>query len=167
VGTDRYQDVGIDGSYQFLGNREHVFTANASYVWERQNLGYTYDIASASQYPKATLDTFRLAGSYHYEQTWGATAGLFSTRGSTDSGLYGSYSYDSRPNTAGYILQADWTPWGKEDSWGAPWANMRIGLQYTGYNRFNGGSHYLDTANNVDRKANDNNTTMLFLWFAI
>jgi hypothetical protein len=167
VGTDRYQDVGIDGTYQFLGNREHIFTLNTSYVWERQNLGYTYNIASAAQNPTATIDTFRLAGSYHYEQTWGATAGLFNTRGSADSGLYGASSYNNRPDTAGYILQADWTPWGKEGSWGAPWANMRIGLQYTGYSRFNGGSHYIDTVNNVDRKASDNNTTMLFLWFAI
>ncbi|SBT06972.1 Cytochrome c1 protein [Candidatus Accumulibacter aalborgensis] len=165
--ADHYQDLGIDASYQFLGNREHIFTVNASYVWEKQNLNYTYNALGASQHSTDTLDTFRLATSYHYKQTWGATAGLFDTRGSSDNGLYGSVSYNNRPDTSGYILQADWTPWGKEGSWGAPWANVRLGLQYTGYTRFNGGSHYIDEVNNIDRKATDNNTTMLFLWLAI
>lgn len=45
--------------------------------------------------------------------------------------------------------------------------NARLGLQYTGYNRFNGGSHYIDEVNGSHRKASDNNTTMLFLWLAI
>lgn len=166
-GTDRYQDIGIDASYQFLGNREHIFTINTSYVWERQNLHYTHNTLDASEHSTDTLNTFRLAASYNYQQSWGLTAGLFNTRGSSDSGLYGEVSYNSRPDTSGYILQADWTPWGKEDSWGAPWANIRLGLQYTGYNRFNGGSHYIDDVNNTDRKASDNNTTMLFVWLAI
>lgn len=166
-GTDHYQDIGVDAAYQFLGSREHVFAVNASYVWEKQKLNYTYDTLGASEKSTNSLDTFRLATSYNYRQTWGATACLFNTRGSSDSGLYGNVSYNNRPDTSGYILQADWTPWGKENSWGAPWANTRIGLQYTGYNRFNGGSHYIDEVNNIDRKASDNNTTMLFLWIAI
>ena len=53
-----------------------------------------------------------------------------------------------------------------ENSWGAPWANARIGLQYTGYKDFMGGSHYLDGDGN-NRRASDNNTTMLFLWTSI
>ncbi|MCM8595239.1 cytochrome C [Accumulibacter sp.] len=165
--TDRYQDIGIDASYQFLGTREHIFTANASYVWERQKLDYSHDVLGAADNAKDRLNTFRLATSYTYEQTWGATLGLFNSRGTADSGLYGSVSYNDRPNTAGYILQADWTPWGKEGSWGAPWANARVGLQYTGYTRYNGGSHYIDDVNGSDRKASDNNTTMLFIWLAI
>lgn len=165
--ADRYRDFGIDASYQFLGNREHIFTVNASYVWERQNLNSAYKLAGLSENAQNSLDSFRLAASYNYNQTWGASAGLFNTRGSSDSGLYGGVSYNNRPDTAGYILQADWTPWGKEGSWGAPWANVRFGLQYMGYTRFNGGSHYVDEVNSVDRKASDNNTTMLFVWLAI
>ena len=66
----------------------------------------------------------------------GVTAGLFRTGGSADAGLYGGSSYSNRPDTRGYMLQADWTPWGKESSWGQPWANLRLGLQYTGYRKF-------------------------------
>ncbi|HZX29948.1 MAG TPA: cytochrome C, partial [Rhodocyclaceae bacterium] len=112
-----------------------------------------------------TLDQFRLTGSYYYRQTWGLTAGLFDTRGSTDAVL-NPQSLSGRPNTTGYVLQADWTPLGKSTSRGAPWANVRLGIQYTGYSRFQGGARYLDEAGNL-RRARDNNTLFLFIWTAI
>lgn len=163
--ADKYRDLGIDASYQFLGNRRHVAAVNASYVKEWQTLGYTQGRLGEADSNKGRLDQFRLATSYHYDQTWGGTVAYFDTRGNLDNTLYGS-SLSGRPNTSGYVLQADWTPWGKENSWGAPWANVRIGLQYTGYRRFMGGSSYLDGDGN-ERRAGDNNTTMLFLWTAI
>jgi len=161
---DKYRDLGVDASYQFLGNRQHVYALNASYVREWQTLNYTFGEGDADN-KRNRLDQFRVAGSYHYDRTWGLTASLFSTHGRKDATLYGD-SLNGRPNTSGYILQADWTPWGKEHSWGAPWANVRLGVQYTGYNRFMGGSSYLDADGNL-RRAKDNNTLMLFLWTSI
>ena len=167
LGTaDRYNDIGVDAAYQYLGNRQHIFTVNASWMHESRSLDYSVG-AGAAENNKGSLNTLRIAGSYHYDQTWGANVGLFSSRGSADGLLYGGVSYNNRPDTRGYVLQADWTPWGKEASWAAPWANVRLGLQYTGYQRFNGDSHYLDDVNGVDRKASDNNTLMMFLWTAI
>ena len=163
--ADRYSDVGVDASYQFLGNRRHVVTVNASWMRERQTLNYSFANLGADKL-KQTLDNFRLTTSYHYEQTWGATLGLFSSRGSADATLNGS-SLNGRPDTTGYVLQADWTPWGKETSWMSPLANARLGLQYTGYSRYMGGSNYFDEVNGVQRKAADNNTTMLFLWWSL
>jgi hypothetical protein len=160
--ADKYRDLGVDAQYQYLGNRQHIFTVNASYVKEWQRLDYTL---AGSGSTHAYLDQFRLAGSYHYDQTWGGTVGFFDSRGKTNATLNPD-SLSGRPNTAGYILQADWTPWGKENSWGAPWANVRLGLQYTGYTRFMGGSTYTDADGNP-RRARDNNTTMLFLWTSI
>lgn len=163
LGTaDKFRDVGVDASYQFLGNRRHVFTVNASAVREWQKLNYTYGTLAAADNLKNTLDQYKVAASYHYNQTWGGTVALFDTRGSTDSTLYGNST--GRPNTSGYILQADWTPWGKESSWAAPWANLRLGAQYTGYTRFNGASHDYDGSG---RNARDNNTVFLFAWIAI
>lgn len=162
--TDRFRDLGVDASYQFLGNRQHIFALNASYVREWQKLNYTLGGGGATNLDN-TLDNYNLAASYHYKQTWGVTGGLFASNGSSDAVLYGN-SYNNRPNTSGYVLQADWTPLGKESSWGAPWANVRIGLQYTGYRRFLGGSTFIDDAGN-ERRASDNNTTMLFLWTSI
>jgi hypothetical protein len=163
--TDNYRDLGIDASYQFLGTREHVVTLNASFTREWQTLGYTQGVLGEAASRSATLNQTRLAASYHYAQTWGGSLGWFDSRGSQDAQRYGS-SLSGNPNTAGYLLQLDWTPWGKEDSWGAPWANARLGLQYTGYNRFMGGSSYLD-GDGLSRSARDNNTLMLFLWLAI
>jgi hypothetical protein len=163
--TDRYRDLGIDASYQFLGTREHIFTLNGSFTREWQTLGYTQAVLGEASSRNATLNQTRLAASYHYAQTWGGSLGWFDSRGSQDALRYGS-SLSGNPNTSGYVLQLDWTPWGKEDSWGAPWANARLGLQYTGYSRYMGGSSYLD-GDGLSRSARDNNTLMLFLWLAI
>jgi hypothetical protein len=62
------------------------------------------------------------------------------------------------------MVQGDWTAFGKEDSWGAPWANLRLGLQYTGYTKFNGAKNNYD---GLGRDASDNNTLFAFAWFAI
>lgn len=172
--ADKFTDLGLDASYQFLGNRQHIFALNTSYVKEWQKLNYTFGSLAETDHLKSSINQFRLSASYHYNQTWGATAGVFDTRGSSDNTLYGSasgtktagYSLNDRPNTSGYLLQADWTPWGKENSWGAPFANVRVGAQYTGYTRFMGGASYIDSDGN-ERRAKDNNTMMLFLWTSI
>jgi len=44
-----------------------------------------------------------------------------------------------------------------------PWQNIRFGLQYVAYNRFNGASNNYDAAG---RNASDNNTLFLFMWLA-
>lgn len=135
--SDKYRDIGIDATYTYLGDRKNVFGLNASYMRERQTL----DASSAGD--KVSLNRLDLSGSWHYDQTYGLTAALFNTSGTgTDN--------DSR----GYILQADWTPWGKEGSWGAPWANVRLGLQYTGFDKYAGTSD----------GASDHNTLYGFVW---
>ncbi len=130
------QDLGIDGSYQFLGTREHVGTLNAAYIREKDD------------FTGETTRETKLNASYYYNNTWGASAGLFDARG------------DGNVNSnRGYILQADWTPWGKEDSWKAPWANVRLGVQYIGFNRF-----YDDAGERLSASAN--NTLNFFVWVA-
>lgn len=66
-------------------------------------------------------------------------------------------------DTSGYILQADWSPFGKENPWGAPLANVRLGAQYTMYSRYNGSSTNYD---GNGRDASDNDTLMLMIWTA-
>src|SRR6267154_4172434 len=67
------------------------------------------------------------------------------------------------PDTRGYILQFECVPLGKLQSWGRPWANARVGLQYTGYVRFNGGTANYD---GFGRSAGQNDSLFLFLWMA-
>lgn len=159
-GSNRYNDLGVDASYQFLGTREHVFTANGSYIRERQTRNQMFANGEADN-QKGRLNEMRVGASYHFLQTWGATLGRFTTRGTRDASLYSEGYANGSPNTSGYIVQADWTPWGKENSWGAPWANLRLGAQYTMYTRYNGAKSNYD---GEGRDAKDNNTLFLFAW---
>lgn len=159
-GSNKYNDLGFDASYQFLGNRQHVATVNTSYIRERQTRNQLVATEGADNV-KGRLNEFKLNASYHYMQTWGATIGRFVTHGSSDATLYSDGFANGSPNTSGYILQADWTPWGKENSWGAPWANVRLGAQYTIYDKYNGAKTNYD---GNGRDAKDNNTLFLFAW---
>ena len=72
-----------------------------------------------------------------------------------------SGSANGKPNSNAFILEADWVPFGKADSWGAPFANLKVGLQYTIYTRFNGGTTNYD---GFGRNASGNNTLFLYAW---
>lgn len=136
--ADGYRDIGLDGSYEFLGTREHVWTIFGSLTSELQHTG-----ADGSFH---RLTEQRLNASYHYRQTWGASGGLFSTHGSDPSAA-----------TRGLVLQADWTPWGKEEAEapaGWQWLNLKFGAQYWRYGTF-AGTH---------AGAGDHDTFSLFAW---
>lgn len=134
---DKYTDTGVDGHYQYLGNRKHIVSLDGSYIDESQKLG---------DGSKPKLHQLTLAGSYYYNKSYGGTARFFSTTGS-----------NSTDASNGWVLQGDWTPFGKEDSAYAPWVNLRLGLQYTLYNKLNG-----DSTN-----ASDANSVMAFVWAAL
>jgi hypothetical protein len=157
--SNRYNDLGVDGQYQLLGTREHIVTVQGSLMREQQHRNALFAAGEAERM-SGTLHETKLNVSYNYLQTWGASLGHFVTTGSADAVLYGANAGAS-PNTSGTILQADWTPWGKESSWMAPWANLRVGAQYTLYNKYNGASKNYDGAG---RNASDNNTLVLFAW---
>lgn len=153
--TDSYRDIGVDATYQYLGDRKNIFAVNAAYINEHQTRR-----ATDADHRTGDLNRFDLSGSWHYDQTYGLTASVFDIQGDSDATLYADSARGS-PDSRGYTLQADWTPWGKEGSWGSPWANLRLGLQYTSYSKFNGASKNYDGAG---RDASDNNTLYAFVW---
>lgn len=165
--TDKFRDLGIDGSLQLFGSGPHVFTLNGAYVHEHQNRDASF-AAGAAEHRSGTLDSTSINASYYYNAHYGLTLGRFVDRGSRDAGLFApepaSGSRTGAPNTSGTIVQADWTPFGAADSWRAPWANVRVGVQYTIYDKFNGSAHNYD---GFGRDARDNNTLFLFVWMAI
>ena len=75
-----------------------------------------------------------------------------------------SGSNSGSPDSGGYRLQAEYVPFGKLNSPARPWLNLRLGLQYTGYTKFNGGS---TDYNGDGRNASDNNTLFAFFWVII
>lgn len=160
--SDRFQDLGIDASYQHFGKGVHTFTVNALAVAEKQRLDASFAAGDAA-HRRNTLQALNLNGSYWYRNTWGATLGAFAYNGSADAMLYG----DTRsPNTQGGIVELDWTPGGGVAATTGPprSTQLRLGAQYTFYTRFSGGTRNVDGAG---RSASDNNTLFLYVWLAL
>jgi len=166
-GTDNYTDWGFDATYQFADGGAHTFNANASYVQEHQRLFAATALGSSSAIDNH-LNTFNISGQYAYQQTYSLTVAYFDTSGNANPALYAPAAWfgsaNGSPDSRGYVLQMECVPFGKFTSPARPWLNVRFGLQFTGYTRFNGGSGNYD---GFGHSAHDNDTLFLFLWTAI
>ena len=91
--------------------------------------------------------------SYWHNQV-GFTVSPFVKWGTSDAAFYGTAN--GSPDSDGVMLQVDYTPFGDGDSPFGSRFNMRVGVQYTAYDKFDGDTH----------GASDNNTVRLFLWVA-
>ena len=161
-GTDHATDIGFDAQYQYLTDM-HSVSLQASWITENQTFTATQALGGAAN-SHNHLRSVNVKASYHFEQTYGATVGWFQLKGSTDALLYGESSPTYlNPNSSGWIGELDYMPFnhGGPDFW--PWLNMKVGLQYIYYQKFNGGSTNFDGAG---RNAHDNNTFFLFDWIA-
>jgi hypothetical protein len=172
MGRDHYRDYAADAGYQWLGDGTHIFTLQTIIIHEDQNLEGTttnFNIANDTTFgPRASLNQVRLNGSYWYRNTYGITIGWQNTWGSPAPQLYTtasalSNSANGKPNNNAFILEADWVPFGKEGSWMSPWANLKLGIQYTIYTMFNGANKNYD---GFGRNASANNTLYIFAWMA-
>jgi hypothetical protein len=160
-GTDHKIDVGFDAQYQFLADR-NSFSAQASWITENQSLDASQALGNSTN-SNNHLRSLHIKTSYYFDQTYGATLGYFRIDGSSDPGLYAATSSVNSPNTTGWIMETDYMPFNHGGPTFWPWLNMKIGLQYTLYTKFNG------TGTNYDgngRNAHDNNTLFLFDWIA-
>ena len=158
--TDHFRDLGIDASYQHIDGTDHIVTVKGLYMDERKRLDATYATGGA-EHLHNSLRVLNLDASYWYQNTWGATLGAFANKGSADALLY---TGSGKPNTDGGVVELDWNPFGKSDSWGAPFANLRLAAQYTFYTRFAGAVRNIDGAG---RNAHDNNTLYMYAWLAL
>jgi hypothetical protein len=161
MGTDHLTDVGFDTQYQFLGARDS-FSVQARFITENQNLPASQALGLSTN-SHNNLRIWRAKGTYYYDQTLGFTAGYFSVNGSGDPLLYGPISAVNSPNSNGWTLELNYIPfnYGGPDFW--PWLNVKFGLQYVHYNKFNGASSNYDGAG---RNAGDNNTFFAYAWIA-
>jgi hypothetical protein len=164
--TDRFRDTGVDATYQYANEGQSAFTVNASYIHENQTLNASYNIG-ATGVTSNHLNTLRIDATYTYRQTWALGGGVFDISGGADQTLYAPAPLDGSnngsPDTKGYVVQLEYVPFGKADSWARPWINIRLGLQYTGYTKFNGGTSNYD---GNGRSASENNSLFLFYWMA-
>jgi hypothetical protein len=164
--TTAYHDRAIDMQYQYLGDA-HTATGQLSYIHERMHGG---DVSGISEQPSTTLRQWRLKGSYVYQGKLGAALSYFRTNGSSDSILYPGQQDDGTgtgattpiPITGSALNNPDTRGWVPEVFW-IPWQHLRIGAQYTRFNRYNGARNNYDDAL---RNAKDNNTLFVYAWFA-
>ncbi|HEX7373483.1 MAG TPA: hypothetical protein VF277_00795 [Steroidobacteraceae bacterium] len=167
AGTNSYTDWGYDATYQYGDGVDHSVTAQLSYVREDQRLRASTALAASDKVGNS-LDEFKFNVLYAFRQTYVGSVGYFDTTGSRNMAAFAPDPIDGsaggRPDSRGYVFEADWVPWGKLDSPAQPWMNLRLGVQYTAYDRFNGGDRNYD---GYGRSAKDNNTLYLFAWFAL
>jgi len=159
--TDRYQDLGLDASFQAFASQHDAYTVNARYIHETQALKASQALGLAANSGQ-TLDDMRIDASYYWHDQIGVTVGGFNTVGSSDVLLYGA-NRTLRPDSSGVSLQVDGTPFGTPNSPLGPRFNIRVGAQYISYLRFDGASQNYD---GLGRNAADNNTFRVFLWAA-
>jgi hypothetical protein len=145
---DSFTDFGYDAQYQYQG-RNFWLTLRGSYIREFQKLDASFASGAAAN-PTDTLNTLRLQGSLALggDNKVVLTAQHFGTWGTPDALLYSSLASGNSPNSNGWITEIAYIPFGASFAPGWPWANLRLGLQYTWYDKFDGttvGAHSNDT----------------------
>lgn len=153
--SDTFTDVGIDAQYQYITNA-HRISAQLNYIHETQDLEGTFALGNSAN-ARNKLNTFNAKVTYYYDVKYGVTLGYQWINGDPDSGLYPSGaavsgSANGRPDSSAFVLELNWLPW----------RDRRFTLQYTAYQRFNGGTTNYD---GFGRNAKDNNTLYLVAWF--
>ena len=138
---DTYSDIGIDAQFESKVGTGNV-VVRGSWIHEKQTLDATF-AGGGSANQDNTLKSLRVNASYYPKQWLGVSGGYFDTRGSTDATLYAS----GKPDSKGFIGEVDLNAW----------ENTRVGFQYTGYSKFDGGS---------GSSASANNTLFAFVWLA-
>lgn len=179
--VNRFRDVGLDAQYQYLLD-PHTVTVQASYIHERTDWASSvagqagaYDAAvgnaAGTTQPLTNahdgLSMFRVKGSYVYRATYGSTLSYFRVSGSTDSALQTALpTSPSDPNSPSVSGSSSGNPgtsaWTGELFW-LPEQHVRVGVQYTWFNKFNGASSNYD---GWGRSARDNNTLLFYVWGA-
>ena len=159
AGTDRRVDAGLDATYDYLGDEDNNYSLYATFINEHLSLGASSALSGASN-TSNNLHSVNLTGAYTYEQTYTFSLGYFDIWGSTDALYYGD-SFNGSPDSNGFTAEADYTPFGKDDSPFSHHVNLRLGLQYTDYLKFNGARSNYDGGG---RNASDNNTLALMAW---
>jgi hypothetical protein len=182
----RFRDITIDAQYQWLLD-PHALTLQA--VATRQQQRYPgfltgqvpafVDAQGNALPPSSPSDVLRLLrakASYTWRATYGGSVSYFDLSGTSNT-LNQSSGYDpltgtittsssaaapstrvngnltGNPRTTGQTLEAYWLPW----------QNLRIGAQYTFYQRFNGSARNYD---GFGRNASDNDSLFVYAWFA-
>ncbi len=176
----RFRNAGLDAQYQYLLD-PHTVTAQAAYMQQKtthsanafndpnaawRNFFLADGVTGvALPNPSDTTKTFRAKLTYVYQAKYGGSASFFDVRGTTNTlnqssgfdatpvitGTRVSGNLSGNPATRGFTYEGFWTPV----------QYVRVGMQYTAYNKFNGAASNYD---GFGRNAKDNNTLRFYIW---
>lgn len=138
--TDRYRDNGIDFQYQYLLD-PYTVTATVTRIHEK------IDSGTEGLLPD-TVNSLRAKASFIYQAKYGATLSYFDVSNSSNNTFF-----SSQTGTRGWTPEIFWTPV----------QYVRLGMQYTMFNRVNGLSSNTDGSG---RNAKDDNTLLFYVWGA-
>ncbi|MDE2570644.1 MAG: hypothetical protein KGM93_17210 [Sphingomonadales bacterium] len=164
---DHYSDVGVDASWQKTVGNNNVISVQGRYVHESANLEASCALGAVGDGSNTSPDCARLRLNelrgdirYVWHDKIGATLAGFSTTGSNSA-----YVYDPQmnPDSNGVMAQLDYTPWGDGTSPLGKRFNVKFGVQYTAYGKFDGARNNYDGAG---ANASDNNALRVFTWVA-
>ncbi len=169
--TDKVVDVAVDTQYQYIGP-VHAFTARAYYIYEWSKLNATYanlSGAGGAQNLNQWQASFNASASYIYDRHVSFTVDYFNAQTGYDNVLYNASNYN-RGNNDGLMFDLSYIPYpyGGPDLW--PWLNARIGILYTHWFDFNGGSLAYNSASDPVapsppyRNARDNDQVFVYAW---
>jgi hypothetical protein len=140
---DNFTDLGFDFQYQ-RNLTFGFFSLHSSYIYEAEKR-----YVSAAAYSSFHFNSFKLDGNLYFSNGMEATLAYFNTWGTQDPDVVGSLT--GKPDSNGLIAQIGYMPWD----------NTRIMIQYTMFNKFDGGSSSYDESG---RSAPNNNTLYLLAW---
>lgn len=158
--TDRFTDLALDGQYQYDSGGKHLVSLHAFVSREKRDWDASLPLGMASN-ASDNLNTVRLSAHYWYQRKIGGGIALFDYRGDTDMLKYGMAAMPSAqgnasgsPDTRGWTAELNWLPLRDVQ-------NLKLGLRYTAYTKFNGAS---DDYNGFGRNASDNNSLFAYAW---
>ena len=160
-----FRDIGVDSQYQYLLD-PHTVTVQLAYIRDHQRIPAilanqpVLDV-NGNPLPNTnstdTTNVLRAKASYIYEDTYGTSLAFFNQTGTTDSALYDPTrvygNISSNPAVQGWTSEVFWIPV----------QYLRIGVQFTAYDKYNGASHNYDGSG---RNASDNNSLFFYVWGA-
>ena len=160
-----FRDIGFDSQYQYLLD-PHTFTAQLAYIHDTHRVpdflaNQPVQDVNGNPLPNTnTSDTTKVRRaklSYVYKARYGGSFSHFNQTGTTDSALYDptqtTGNISGNPAIQGSTWEAFWIPV----------QYLRVGVQYTAYDKFNGASHDYD---GMGRNASDNDSLFFYVWGA-
>ena len=153
AGKDRTVDFGFDTQYQTsLGSNNLL--GMLTWTHEHSSLNASKALAAAEN---GSDNLWKLAATVDvlHDKTYGGALQYFVTDGTRDNLLHGG-SANGSPYSDGIVAELNWLPFHKKGGPSfLPNSELKLSVQYTIYNHFDGTSH----------NASANNTLYLGAWF--